>query len=71
MKSYINRTFRPLIATARRSTMAVAMTMAAALCFGPTSVSAGELTIYSTTDGDNLKVIKEAFTKAHPDITVH
>ena len=51
--------------------MAVAMTMAAALCFGPTSVSAGELTIYSTTDGDNLKVIKEAFTKAHPDITVH
>ena len=36
-----------------------------------TSVShAGELTIYSTTDADNLKVIGEAFSKAHPDIKV-
>jgi iron(III) transport system substrate-binding protein len=44
---------------------------AAALCVGSTSLVAGELTIYSTTDGDNLKVIKEAFNKAHPDIKVN
>lgn len=42
----------------------------AAVCLGSTSVIAGELTIYSTTDGDNLKVIKEAFAKVHPDIKV-
>ncbi|MGI9479453.1 MAG: putative 2-aminoethylphosphonate ABC transporter substrate-binding protein [Hyphomicrobiaceae bacterium] len=35
------------------------------------AVSAGELTIYSTTDGDNLKVIGKAFAKAHPDIKVN
>ena len=34
------------------------------------AVSAGELTIYSTTDGDNLKVIGKAFAEAHPDIKV-
>ena len=33
--------------------------------------NAGELTIYSTTDADNLKVIGEAFSKAHPDIKVN
>lgn len=35
------------------------------------TASAGELTIYSTTDGDNLKVIGQAFGKAHPDIKVN
>ncbi|MGI9390031.1 MAG: putative 2-aminoethylphosphonate ABC transporter substrate-binding protein [Boseongicola sp.] len=35
------------------------------------TASAGELTIYSTTDGDNLKVIGQAFAKAHPDIKVN
>merc|ERR1712096_41342 len=34
------------------------------------AASAGELTVYSTTDGDNLQVIGEAFKKAHPDIKV-
>ena len=33
--------------------------------------NAGELTIYSTTDADNLKVIGEAFSAAHPDIKVN
>ena len=33
--------------------------------------NAGELTIYSTTDADNLKVFGEAFNKAHPDIKVN
>ena len=33
--------------------------------------SAGELTIYSTTDADNLKVIGKAFSEAHPDIKVN
>ena len=33
--------------------------------------NAGELTIYSTTDADNLKVIGEAFSEAHPDIKVN
>ena len=44
---------------------------AAALCLGTTSLMAGELTIYSTTDGDNLKVIQQAFNKAHPAIKVN
>ena len=37
-----------------------------------TSVSsAAELTVYSTTDADNLKIIAEAFQKSNPDIKIN
>ena len=42
-----------------------------ALLAGAASVSAAELTVYSTTDADNLKVIAEAFQNALPDIKVN
>ena len=42
----------------------------AGLALGAATASAAELTIYSTTDGDNLKVIAEAVKKAHPDISI-
>ena len=35
------------------------------------SAQAGELTIYSSVEGDNLKVFSERFSKAHPDIKVN
>ena len=37
-----------------------------------TSVTnAGDLTVYSTTDADNLKVMGKAFSEAHPDVKVN
>ena len=42
----------------------------AGLALGAATASGAELTIYSTTDGDNLKVIAEAVKKAHPDINI-
>ena len=41
------------------------------LVLATSASSAGELTVYSTTDADNLKVIGEAFSEAHPDIKVN
>jgi len=35
------------------------------------SVTAGELTIYSSVESDNLKVFSENFSKAHPSIKVN
>jgi iron(III) transport system substrate-binding protein len=32
---------------------------------------AGELTIYSSVEGDNLKIFAALFSKAHPDIKVN
>ena len=47
-----------------------ASAIAAAVAMMSGVVSAGELTVYSTTDGDNLQVIGKAFKKAHPNIKV-
>jgi len=44
---------------------------AGVLLAGAASAGAAELTVYSTTDADNLKIIAEAFQKAHPDIKVN
>ena len=35
------------------------------------AVQAGQLTIYSSVEGDNLKVFSERFAKAHPDIKIN
>ncbi len=42
-----------------------------ALLAGSFSLQAGELTIYSSVEADNLKIFSEAFAKAHPSIKVN
>lgn len=54
----------------RLSRFAVSAGAAAGLALGAATASAADLTIYSTTDGDNLKVIAAAVKKAHPDINI-
>ncbi len=49
------------------STLATALLVGA----GMAAAQAGELTIYSSVEGDNLKVFSERFSKAHPDIKVN
>ena len=44
---------------------------AGALLAGAANAGAAELTVYSTTDADNLKIIAEAFSKANPDIKIN
>ena len=56
--------------TGRLPRFAVFTGVAAGLALGAATASAADLTIYSTTDGDNLKVIAEAVKKAHPDINI-
>ncbi|CAN5440517.1 putative 2-aminoethylphosphonate ABC transporter substrate-binding protein [soil metagenome] len=41
------------------------------LLLGTSIASAGELTIYTSTEGDNLKDFAERFSKANPDIKVN
>jgi iron(III) transport system substrate-binding protein len=41
------------------------------LCVYPVATRAGELTIYSSVEPDNLKVFSENFAKAHPSIKVN
>ncbi len=48
-----------------------AVALAAALAVTSTVASGAELTVYSTTDADNLKVIARAFQKANPDIKIN
>jgi iron(III) transport system substrate-binding protein len=51
-----------------RTTLAVlGLTLAAAM----SPARAGELTIYSSVEPDNLKVFAERFAKAHPDIKIN
>lgn len=45
--------------------------VAGALLAGASGAGAAELTVYSTTDADNLKVIAEAFQEANPDIKIN
>ncbi len=45
--------------------------VAGALLAGASVAGAAELTVYSTTDADNLKVIAEAFQEANPDIKIN
>jgi iron(III) transport system substrate-binding protein len=47
------------------------LAVAGALLAGASGAGATELTVYSTTDADNLKVIAEAFTEANPDIKIN
>jgi iron(III) transport system substrate-binding protein len=53
----------------KRTAAALASTLLWGLCTG--AAQAGELTIYTSTEGDNLKVFSERFSKAHPDIKVN
>ena len=48
-----------------------AVSVAAALALTSTVEAASELTVYSTTDADNLKVIAKAFQKSNPDIKIN
>jgi iron(III) transport system substrate-binding protein len=50
---------------------ACAVSVASALALTSVAASAGELTVYSTTDADNLKKIGQGFKKAHPDIKIN
>lgn len=42
-----------------------------AICAGAIAAQAGELTIYTSTEPDNLKVFAERFSKEHPSIKVN
>jgi len=63
MKNQLRRSFRHIAASA--------VAAATALTVMSTALTAAELTIYSTTDADNLKVIAKAFQKDNPDIKIN
>lgn len=44
--------------------------LAAAIVLASTCSPAGELTVYSSAEADNLKIFADAFAKAHPEISV-
>ncbi|MBX3454091.1 putative 2-aminoethylphosphonate ABC transporter substrate-binding protein [Ferrovibrio sp.] len=52
-------------------TKPLALSFAATSLFIIASAQAGELTIYSSVEADNLKVFSEQFAKAHPDIKIN
>ncbi len=47
------------------------MIASATLAVSASIALAAELTVYSTTDSDNLKIIAKEFNKAHPDIKIN
>lgn len=55
------------------SLASLAMALRSAALWGAcfTAAQAGQLTIYSSVEGDNLKVFSERFAKAHPDIKIN
>lgn len=49
----------------------LSLSLIAAVLFTAAAAQAGELTIYSSVEADNLKVFSENFAKAHPDIKIN